>query len=820
MSWNIGGWGGHASLSGLGDWGKAFDRLEAVSHKFDLDWSAKPWFGHGPGKGWWWDCRPDKPEPDNAAPLAADDYLRTDDRRFSVDVLANDSDSDGDKLTITHINGIEVGRRDKVLLKNEDGEKLGWAKLNKQGEIVIHKFKNVDQIDLSYTVSDGKGGEDEGKLTVGNADNTFRLNLLHFTDQEAGARAVEDAPRLSAVLNALRDEDVDADGTLTLSSGDAYIPGLFFDASADVYGAPGVADILIQNELGVQAVALGNHEFDFGTATLAGLISGDTAEDFAGTAFPYLSANLDFSTDPNLAPLAVAGGQAPLANTVTSSVVLESGGELIGVVGATTPTLDRISSPGSVGILPEWADTTPTEAEIAALAELIQAEVDALLSANPGMNKVVLLAHMQQLSIEQALAPLLENVDIIVAGGSNTRLLDENDRLRDGDTAQGPYPIFVENAAGTTTAIVNTDGSYKYVGRLVVDFDADGNIIPASYDADVSGAYATDAQGVADLGAEDLVDPEIQQIADSILDQILASEGNVLGVSNVFLNGNRSGIDTATDPDGVRTQETNLGNLTADANLSYANDVQDDVDVWLSLKNGGGIRASIGEIVVPAGGSEAVRTVNAEVRDAEGNVVKPEGGISQNDIQTALAFNNDLSVGMLSAAEIATLLEYGVAGLPDANGRFPQISGIRFSFDPTADAGDRIDDAVFIDPETGEIRGVLMNDGEIVNPGQEYGVVTLGFLATGGDGYPFPTGDDLDFVSLTNGGGRSGNATFADDGTEQDAFGEYLLANHATTETAFDDADTGRDMDSRIVNLAWQDGLALDTAVDEFLFAA
>ncbi len=316
-------------------------------------------------------------------------------------MLTNDTDADGDKMTITHINGIEVGRRDKVLLKNEDGEKLGWAKLKKQGEIVFHKFKNVDQIDPSYTVSDGKGGEDEGKLTVGNADSTFRLSLLHFTDQEAGARAVEDAPRLSAVLNALRDEDVDAD------------------------------------------------------ATLAGLISGDAAEDFAGTAFPQLSANLDFSTYPNLAPLAVAGGQAPLANTVTSSVVL--------------------------------------------------------------------LAHMQQLPIERALAPLLENVDIIIAGGSNTRLLDENDRLRDGDTAQGQYPIFIENAAGTTTAIVNADGSYKYVGRLVVDFDADGNIISASDDADVSGAYATDAQGVADLGAEDLVDPEIQQITDSILDQILAS---------------------------------------------------------------------------------------------------------------------------------------------------------------------------------------------------------------------------------------------------------------------------------------------------------
>ena len=43
-------------------------------------------------------------------------------------------------------------------------------------------------------------------------------------------------------------------------------------------------------------------------------------------------------------------------------------------------------------------------AESDALAAEIQTEVDALLAANPGLNKVVLLAHMQQLNIERALA--------------------------------------------------------------------------------------------------------------------------------------------------------------------------------------------------------------------------------------------------------------------------------------------------------------------------------------------------------------------------------------------------------------------------------
>lgn len=230
---------------------------------------------------------------------------------------------------------------------------------------------------------------------------------------------------------------------------------------------------------------------------------------------------------------------------------------------------------------------------------------------------------------------------------------------------------------------------------------------------------------------------------------------------------------------------------------------------------------------MPAGGSEPIRTVNEAVLDGDGTGVKPLGGISQNDIQTTLAFNNDLVVGTLTGAEIVALLEHGVGALPGVSGQFSQLSGIEFSFDPTAASGSRIEDAVFVD-EAGNVRAVLVDDGQIVNGDAEYGVVTLGFLAAprfddagnyigGGDGYPFP--EDFDFVELEQEGVQTGAATFADDGTEQDALAEYLLANHATAETAYDEADTGRDEDARIVNLAYQDGSALDAAVDSFLFA-
>lgn len=674
---------------------------------------------------------------------------------------------------------------------------------------------------------------------------SFTLELLHFSDQEAGAAAVVDIPNFSAVLNALRAQDLGDDGvadnTLTLSSGDAFIPGLFFDASEAAFGSGGIADIQIQNELGVQVMSFGNHEFDFGTEVLAGLIDGSApgtilGEDFGGTDYPYLSANLDFSTDANMAPLevagaGVAGGGTPEGNTVTSSVVVDVNGENIGVVGATTPALGSISSPGTVGISPSPFDTPPTEEELQALADEIQLEVDALLEQNPDINKVILLAHMQQISVEFDLAPLLSNVDIIVAGGSDTRLFDDNDVPYGDDTAQGEYPTFLTDVAGNPVAVVNTDGNYKYVGRLVIDFDEDGVIIPESYDSDISGAYATDDQGVEALDAAGLIDPEIQQIVDAIETEIVATEGNVFGVSDVFLNGNRSGVDTPTDPDGVRTQETNLGDLTADANLAIAEEITGE-DIAISLKNGGGIRDSIGQIIVPSGGSEAVRLPNELVLDGDGNVVKPEGGISQNDIQSTLAFNNSLTALTLTKQEIVDLLEHGVSALPEVAGQFPQVSGVKFSFDPDLPAGDRIQSAGIFDPDTGELVAELVRDGEISgDPDETFRIVTLNFLAEsrfdddgnfigGGDGYPFPNlnldpdvGEVADpdvvarinRVDLVDEDVQTGDATFADDGTEQDALAEYLLDNFSTETDAYDQADTGRDLDERIQNLNYRE---------------
>jgi len=663
-------------------------------------------------------------------------------------------------------------------------------------------------------------------------ENNFTLQLFHLSDQEANTTSVDLAPNLSAILNALRAEDIDGDGTegyaqtLTLSSGDAWIPGLFYDASETIYGAPGAADILIQNELGIQAISFGNHEFDNGTGIIAELLSGDIALDedadpadflpYEGANFPYLAGNLDYSAEPNLGPLATADGQnvADIPGQVTGTgLVTTEGGETIGLVSAVVPTIDDgLTSPGSdLIVLPESNDLTE-------LAALIQEDVDALLAANPDLDKIILLSHQQVLSREEELATLLEDVDIIMAGGSNSVLLDENDPGFDGEAADGAYPGFFTGADGNPVAVVNTDAAYSYLGRLVIDFDENGVIIPESYDPELSGAFETSAEGVARVGAEGLADPEIVEIAGLVEQTIVEGESNFFAVSSQFLNAERAGGGL----DGVRTQETNLGNLTADANLSYVQ--QFDEEVVFSFKNGGGIRANIGRIEQPAGDADPVRLPPEGVPGA-----KPEGGISQNDVANTLAFNNGLTLLSLTTQQIVDTVESTLSSytsLEESAGGWGQFAGLRFSFSPDLEPGNRIVDAALVDEETGDVIAELVRDGEVVDNGDAtFRTVTLNFLADGGaDGLPVTNpGEDgfdeavaaaTDRVDLVDDETPAfdGGATFAATGSEQDALAEYLLAEFGNEEgdPTVDLVDTTPRLDARIQNLDFRAGAVFD----------
>lgn len=431
----------------------------------------------------------------------------------------------------------------------------------------------------------------------------FTLQLLHISDADGSdSTALNSVAHMSGLIQKFRAQYPQQ--TLTVSSGDNYIPGPRFNAANDtslnaVLGRAevGRADIAFLNALGVQASAIGNHELDLGTKQFADMIKPD--REWSGARFPYLAYNVDFAADSDVAGLKLAnGGQAAdQAGKLTGWTQVDVGGQKIGVIGASSPVFANITSPGKLQFTPVLSGT---EVDVAGLAAQIQKGVDEMTAA--GINKVVLLAHMQTLAIEKALASRLKNVDIIVAGGSNTLLSDAEDVLRSGDQSAGAYPYETRDAVGQPTVVVNVDADYKYLGRFMAPFDDKGVLIPQRFDTRLSGAWVTSETDDSAGG----VTPSslVIQVRNAIKAVLKSKDGNILGKTSEFLEGRRAA---------VRNEETNFGNLSADANLWYARLL--DPSVQISLKNGGGIRSEIGEVLaMPGATSAAVLTPPRPIR--------------------------------------------------------------------------------------------------------------------------------------------------------------------------------------------------------------
>jgi 2',3'-cyclic-nucleotide 2'-phosphodiesterase (5'-nucleotidase family) len=659
----------------------------------------------------------------------------------------------------------------------------------------------------------------------------FTVQILHASDQEAGLGAIDDAPRFSAVLRAL--EGAMPRRTLKLTNGDLWLPGVFYNAGGDpalsgvsqiVQPGPGRADIAMLNEMGWDAASFGNHEFDNGPREIANILfptmtsGADAGVLWPGARFVYLSSNLDFSGNSDLRGRVFANDTLiDRASTthhgrITGSVIFTVDGHRVGVVGATTPLLPQISRPESVVTRPASAT------DYAMLASIIQSRVDAITTA--GVDKVIVMAHMQQFDVEvDQLAPRLRDVDVILAGGNHSVWADSDDPLRAGDTRANEYPLWRSNAGGEPVAILNTGANYRYVGRFMARFDARGVLIRAGHDSSTSGSYATDDAGVARLGAMALVDPEVRAIADAVRAVINSKDGVIVGRTSVYLNGLRGA---------VRTEETNFGALSADANLWAAREGvvgRSDATVVVSLKNGGGIRDSIGTIGAGA-------TPTYEPPAANPAAGKLAGEVSQLDVENSLRFNNALSIVTVSAAQLQIIFEHAFSGVAmgATPGGFPQIGGVRVEYDPArtaqvlradpamplvATAGARVR---YLSVQLGgAMEDVIVRDGALVgDANRQIRLVTLSFITgsttevsnLAGDGYPFPrfarenaafyNRVELDATPAVNDG-------FSDVGREQWALAEYFRRFHpraaADAGAPFSMPDTPAAMDSRIRRL-------------------
>jgi len=709
----------------------------------------------------------------------------------------------------------------------------------------------------------------------------YTLQILHGSDFEAGLLAAGRADRFAAIVDRLEDA---VPNSITLSGGDNFIPGPFAAAGTDpsvipvlrafyakaagttpsalsnLFGSTApffAADVAILNAIGVQASALGNHEFDLGTNVLnAALdftsnITGATpAARVTGTGaqFPYLSANLDFSADANIrgsftttlreastyasSAADIAGNQA-VANEAADAQIapwttIVEGGQTIGILGVTTQMLASISSPAPSRVADPANDGGRDN--MAELAGILQPLIDQMTAQS--INKIVLLSHLQQYQNELALAPLLRGVDVIVAAGSHAVFADSNDVLRPGDRAAEDYPVVLAGGDGNPVVIVSTSGEYSYVGRLNVTFDSNGVLIAdpdgsgplgiGGISRDTSGAIATTDANVAALWGADnpyaatTRGAEVRAITNAVSTVINAKDGTIAGFTKTFLDGRRGEI---------RTEETNLGNLTADANLWAARLV--DAGVMVSHKNGGGIRAEIGAVL----GQPLPRELPPLANPGAG---KPDGGVSQLDIENSLRFNNAPSIVSVTAANLKSILEHSVAASSGTAtpGQFGQWGGISFSWNPAGTAqvlsrtgqgvasvdtvttpGSRIVNAAILNPD-GSVAQELVRNGAVVgDPARPIKMVTLSFLADGGDNYPFPTyaitGSRVDL---------SGNAVLADGrftsatkGTEQDVLAEYMATFHSAVGIAFGAPDTPATGDLRVINTALRSDAVFQT---------
>ncbi|MDH2326417.1 bifunctional metallophosphatase/5'-nucleotidase [Cereibacter sp. SYSU M97828] len=227
--------------------------------------------------------------------------------------------------------------------------------------------------------------------------------------------------------------------------------------------------------------------------------------------------------------------------------------------------------------------------------------------------------------------------------------------------AAGPYPTMVGDVP-----IVQAYAYSKYLGELTVTFDDEGKVTgtagaPVLLDASVAEDEATLAR-VAELAKP--------------LEEIRAE---VVAETAEPIDGSR---------EVCRQQECTMGNLVAEAQLARVK----DQGVQVSLVNAGGLRASI---------------------DA--------GEVTMGEVLTVLPFQNTLSTFRIDGASLLAALENGVSQLEEGAGRFVQVAGMSYAFDPAAPAGSRVSD--------------VMVGGVPLDPAASYLAVANNYIRNGGDGF-------------------------------------------------------------------------------------
>ena len=498
----------------------------------------------------------------------------------------------------------------------------------------------------------------------------FVLTILHSSAGESrllpDEGTVPGAARFVAVMKQLQ-ADAPGDGLVTIGSGDNIHASPELQVSLGREG-PLYDSIALSGVY--DAMALGSDDFSLGPDAAGRLVGGITP------AIPFLAANLDASQEPALRTLVDRG-------LIAKSTVIETGGDRIGVIGVVTPVLPDVSSPRNAKTFRIFP---VVQAEVARLEEL-------------GVNKIVLIANLQDLFEEAQFARSLAGVDVIVSGGGNYLLRNEGDSCLEGVEPVANYPIWLEDGSGSEIPLAAVPGWYRCIGELRVTFDARGRVV------------AAEGRSVG-VGFDVPPDPGVQAgVVVPLATAVGRLEAEPIGVTEVELDGRTSMVGTAT---------TNAGNLMADALFNSA------------TRRAETFGRSPPDVAIQHAGS---------IRN---NSVIPAGDITIATTWDIAPFDSFVAVGEVPREVLHVLLEQALDRLPGTGSHFPQISGFRVTYDPAAPARQiaRDRDCSLVGDPGARVREAVLDDGTVivrngqVVPGAPVTVATLDFLALGGECYP------------------------------------------------------------------------------------
>ncbi|MHA7303662.1 ExeM/NucH family extracellular endonuclease [Arthrobacter sp. TMN-49] len=529
-----------------------------------------------------------------------------------------------------------------------------------------HNYNATNFYDTSAFAASDHDPVVVGLTLAGAPAPTKEINLLNINDFHG--RIDANTVKFAGTVEQLRAASGDAN-TAFLSAGDNIGASLFASASQD-----DKPTIEVLNALGLDASAVGNHEFDKGYADLDGRLS--TAADW-----DHLGANVY-----------AKGTTTPVLDEYK---VITVNGVKVAVIGAITRETSTLVSPAGIAML-EFGD--PVEAVNRVAKKITDGKLADVIVAEYHEGAGAGTPEKSSLEREVAADGVFKKIVTTTSASVNAIFTGHTHKQYAWDA---PIPGASAGAAVTTRPIVQTGNYGEYVGQIRLQLDAKTHAVTSYTQGNVPRTTTDDATLVATF-------PRVKAVK-SIVDEALAA-AKVAG--SVPVGKISADITTAQTYDAAtgkytrddRANESALGNLVGDALL----------DALKADQKGG---AEIG-VVNPGGLRADLLHKNAGFDD---------GVVSYANANAVLPFVNNLWTTSLTGAQVKTMLEQ--QWQTNADGSIPSrpflnlglSANIDYSYDSTRQLGDHI-------------TSVTVN-GAPIDPARSYRVGTFGFLVTGGDNF-------------------------------------------------------------------------------------